>query len=220
MNFYERWILPRLLDLAMRNKEITRFRARLVPQARGAALEVGLGSGLNLPFYGARVERLVAVDPSEELLRMAKGRARRAGIPVEFILQSGEALPLADASVDTAVFTFALCTIPDPSKALREARRVLKPTGELLFAEHGLAPDASVRRWQRRLNPLWRRVAGGCNLDRKIDELIAAAGFRFDQLEAEYAKGPRPWTYVYIGRAKPMSAFDLPVRPLIENPRR
>jgi ubiquinone/menaquinone biosynthesis C-methylase UbiE len=203
MNLYERWILPRLLDLVMRNKEVTRFRARLIPQARGATLEVGVGSGLNLPFYGARVERLVAVDPSEELLRMAKRRARGAAIPIEFIPHTAEALPLADASVDTAVFTFTLCTIPDPLKALREARRVLKPSGELLFAEHGLAPDEGVQRWQRRLNPLWRRVAGGCNLDRKIDALIGAAGFRLAGLQTEYAKGPRPMSYVYSGRARP-----------------
>lgn len=203
MNLYERWVLPRLLDLAMRNKEATRFRARLIPWARGAALEVGVGSGLNLPFYGAQVERLVAVDPSEKLLRMARRRARSATIPIEFITHSGEALPLADASVDTAVFTFTLCTIPDPLKALREARRVLKPSGELLFAEHGLAPEAGVQRWQQRLNPLWRRVAGGCNLDRRIDELIATAGFRFSGLEKEYAKGPRPMSYIYIGRASP-----------------
>lgn len=203
MNLYERWILPRLLDLAMRNKEATRFRARLIPQARGATLEVGIGSGLNLPFYGESVERLFGVDPSEALLRMARKRARGAAIPIEFIAHPGEALPLADASVDTAVFTFTLCTIPDPLKALREARRVLKPSGELLFAEHGLAPDEGVQRWQRRLNPLWRRVAGGCNLDRKIDELIGAAGFRLAGLQTEYAKGPRPMSYVYSGRARP-----------------
>jgi ubiquinone/menaquinone biosynthesis C-methylase UbiE len=112
VNLYERWILPRLLDLAMRNKEATRFRARLIPQARGATLEVGIGSGLNLPFYGESVERLFGVDPSEALLRMARKRARGAAIPIEFIPNSGEALPLADASVDTAVFTFTLCTIP------------------------------------------------------------------------------------------------------------
>lgn len=201
--FYERRILPRLLDFAMRGKEATRFRARLVPQARGATLEVGVGSGLNLPFYGERVDRLVGVDPSEALLRMARKRARDAVVPVELMADSGEALPLTDASVDTVVFTFALCTIPDPGKALREARRVLKPSGQLLFAEHGLAPDEGVRRWQRRLNPLWRRVAGGCNLDRKVDELIAAAGFRLAGLETEYAKGPRLMSYVYLGRARP-----------------
>jgi ubiquinone/menaquinone biosynthesis C-methylase UbiE len=203
VNFYEQWILPRLLDLALRNKEATRYRTRLVPHARGATVEVGVGSGLNLPFYGEQVERLVAVDPSEELLRMARKRARGMALPIEFIAHTGEALPLADASVDTAVFTFTLCTIPDPLKALREARRVLKPSGELLFAEHGLAPDEGVQRWQRRLNPLWRRIAGGCNLDRKIDELIGAAGFRLAGLQSEYAKGPRPMSYVYSGRARP-----------------
>jgi ubiquinone/menaquinone biosynthesis C-methylase UbiE len=204
VGLYQRYVLPRLLDLAMRNEEATRFRARLVPQARGTTLEVGVGSGLNLPFYGAQVERLVGVDPSRELLRMAQRRADRAAVPVELIAHTGEALPLADASVDTAVFTFTLCSIPDPMKALREARRVLKPGGELLFAEHGLAPDTAVQRWQRRLNPLWRHVAGGCNLDRKIDELIAAAGFRLTRLEVEYAKGPRPMSYVYTGRARPV----------------
>lgn len=201
MNLYERCLLPRLLDLVMRNKEATRFRARLVPQARGTALEIGIGSGLNLPFYGGQVERLIVVDPSEALLRIAKKRARRMAIPIEFIRHTGEALPLADASVDTVVFTFTLCTIPDPLKALREARRVLKLGGDLLFAEHGLAPDPAVRRWQRRLNPLWRRVAGGCNLDRRIDDLIATAGFRLAGLDTEYAKGPRPMSYVYSGRA-------------------
>lgn len=203
MNFYERRILPFLLDLAMRNKEVKRFRAQVVPAARGATLEVGIGSGLNLPFYGAEVARLIAVDPSEELLRMARRRACAAAFPVELLLRPGEELPLENASVDSAVLTFTLCTIPDPLKALREVRRVLKPSGELLFAEHGIAPDENVRRWQRRLNPLWRRVAGGCNLDRKIDELIGAAGFRFTALASDYAKGPRPMSYVYVGRARP-----------------
>jgi ubiquinone/menaquinone biosynthesis C-methylase UbiE len=124
----------------MRNTEVTRFRGRVVPAARGAALEIGIGSGRNLPFYGVQVERLVAVDPSTELIAMAKKRAQRTAFPIEFLLRSGEELPLADASIDSAVFTFTLCTNPDPLKALREARRVLKPSGELLFAEHGLAP--------------------------------------------------------------------------------
>jgi ubiquinone/menaquinone biosynthesis C-methylase UbiE len=202
-SFYTRRILPRLIDLGMRGKEATRFRARVVPQARGTALEVGVGSGLNLPFYGTRVERLIALDPSEELLRMAKRRARGVAFPLELMARSGEALPLPDASIDTVVFTFTLCTIPDPLAALREARRVLKVSGELLFAEHGLAPEPGVQRWQRRLNPFWRRVAGGCNLDRSIDEVIQAAGFRFASLQTEYARGPRLMSYIYFGRAHP-----------------
>lgn len=202
-SFYERRILPRLLDLAMRNKEAARFRARLVPRARGLTLEIGIGSGLNLPFYSNGLERLVGIDPSEALLAMARKRACEAAFPVELARRSGESLPFPDSSVDTVVFTFALCTIPDPGKALREARRVLKPSGELLFAEHGLAPDEAVRRWQRRLNPLWRRLAGGCHLDRRIDRLIAGSGFRVAEVETAYAKGPRPMSYVYLGRGLP-----------------
>lgn len=203
VQFYERRILPPLLDFAMRNREVTRYRAQVVPGARGTTLEIGAGSGLNLRFYGAGVERLIAVDPSEELMRRARGRARAAPYPIEFLVRGAEELPLPGASVDTVVITFTLCTIADPLRALREARRVLRPGGELLFAEHGLAPDEGVRRWQRRLNPLWRRVAGGCNLDRRIDELIASAGFRLAGIETGYAKGPRPMSYIYAGRAAP-----------------
>ena len=205
MSFYARRILPPLIDLSMRNKEATRFRARLVPNATGVTLEVGVGSGLNLPFYSERVTRLFAVDPSVELLRMAKKKSGATPFPVAFLAQSGEELPIEQESIDTVVLTYTLCSIPDPAKAMRELRRVLKPSGELLFAEHGLSRDAAVQRWQRRLNPLWRRVAGGCNLDRKIDELIASAGFQLVELKNEYAKGPKPMTYMYSGRARPIS---------------
>jgi ubiquinone/menaquinone biosynthesis C-methylase UbiE len=203
MNLYDKWILPRLLDLAMRNSELTRYRSRLVPAAHGITLEVGIGSGLNLPFYGMRVDRLYAIDPSEELLRMARKKARTVPFPVKFFARSGEAIPLDDHAVDSVVTTWTLCTIPDPLRALREMRRVLKPGGTLFFAEHGLAPEPSVRRWQRRLNPLWRKIGGGCNLDRKMDELIGAACFRITSLTTEYVKGPRPMSYFYIGQAQP-----------------
>jgi len=202
MSPYDRWILPWLLDFVMRNKEVTRYRSRLVPAARGVVLEMGIGSGLNLPFYGAQVERVYAVDPSAELLRLARRRARSVPFPVEFFARPGESIPIEDDSVDSVVTTFTLCTIADPFAALREMRRVLRPTGWLLFAEHGLAPDASVRRWQHRCNPLWNRIAGGCNLDRKMDELISSAGFRIAELTAEYAKGPRPLSYIYAGSAR------------------
>ena len=162
MSLYERWLLPRLLDLAMRNEVASRYRAQLVPQARGTVLEVGVGSGLNLPFYGHGVESLFALDPSEALLKMARGRARSAPFRVEFIARSGEEIPLPDDSVDTVVATWTLCTIPDPVRALGEMRRVLRPRGALLFAEHGIAPDARVRAWQSRLDRVWRRLAGGC----------------------------------------------------------
>jgi len=203
MNFYEQWILPRLVDVAMRNKEATRYRSQIVPQARGSVLEIGVGSGLNLPFYGADVEQLYALDPSEELLTMARKKARDMALPVKFITHSGEAIPLDTGSVDTVVTTWTLCTIPDPVQALKEMRRVLKPDGVMLFAEHGLAPEANVQGWQRRLNPLWRRIAGGCNLDRKIDQLMQTAGFQITAIEMNYAKGPRPMSYVYAGQAQP-----------------
>ncbi len=203
MNFYKKWILPRLTDLAMRNKEATRYRSQIVPQARGSVLEIGVGSGLNLPFYGADVKQLCALDPSEELLTMARKNARGMALPIEFITRSGENIPLDAGTVDTVVTTWTLCTIPDPVQALKEMRRVLKPDGVMLFAEHGLAPEANIQGWQRRLNPLWRRIAGGCNLDRKIDQLIQTAGFQITAIETDYAKGPRPMSYVYAGQAQP-----------------
>lgn len=203
MNVYEKWILPQLTDLVMRNKEAMRYRSHLVPQACGTVLEIGVGSGLNLPFYGAGVNRLFALDPSEELLRMAKKKAGAAVFPVEFLTHSGEEIPLDDGCVDMVVTTWTLCTIPDAVRALKEMRRVLKPGGTLLFAEHGLAADASVRAWQQRINPVWRRFTGGCNLNRKMDELIRAAGFTIVQLDTEYAKGLRPMSYIYSGRAQP-----------------
>ncbi len=203
MSLYDNWILPSVLDIVMRNKEVTRYRSALVPDARGAVLEVGIGSGLNLPFYGAQVERLYAIDPSESLLRIARRRARSAPFPVEFFARCAEAIPIEDHCVDTVLTTFTLCTIADPLAALHEMRRVLKPTGRLLFAEHGFAPDPSVQRWQHRCNPLWNRLAGGCNLDRRIDALIRSAGFHIAALTAKYAKGPRPLSYIYAGSARP-----------------
>ncbi len=204
MSFYDRWILPYLIDLSMRNKEATRYRAKIVPEACGTILEIGIGSGLNLAFYGPSVERLYGLDPSEELLRMARRKARAARFPVEFLNRTGEEIPLDDAAVNTVVTTWTLCSIPDPIKALKEMRRVLKPGGALIFAEHGLAPEVGVQRWQKRLNPVWNRIGGGCNLDRKMDALISAAGFAITDLTTEYAKGPRPMSYIYCGRARPV----------------
>ncbi len=203
MRIYERWLLPRLIDLAMRNKEATRYRQKMIPGARGRVLEIGVGSGLNLPFYGPEVAHLYALDPSEALLAMAGRKRAPGGVPVEFLQGSAEEIPLATRSIDTVVTTWTLCTVPDATRALREARRLLGPGGALLFVEHGLAPDPGVERWQLRLNPVWRRCSGGCNLDRKIDRLIREAGFEILELENEYAKGPRPFTYMYFGRARP-----------------
>ena len=200
--FYERRILPWLIEIAMRNKEATRYRKRVIPRATGRVLEVGAGSGLNLPFYGAGVSHLFALEPSPELRKMAARRTKDGRFTVEFIDRSAEEIPLDPASVDTVVTTWTLCTIPDPIGALQEMRRVLKPAGALLFVEHGLAPDAGVRAWQRRLNPLWNRIGGGCNLDRKIDDLIVRSGFRLGELETEYVKGLKPMSYTYSGCAR------------------
>jgi len=205
MGTYRHWIFPRLLDLVMRAPQVAAYRRRIVPRAHGRVLEVGIGSGLNLPLYGPAVQSLYGLDPSTELLQMTTRRAQQAGIDIQLFDRSAEQIPLEDRSVDTVVMTWTLCSIPDPLGALREMRRVLKPGGELLFVEHGLAPDAGVRAWQHRLNPLWNRMAGGCNLDRKMDELIAAAGFRLTELDTGYAPGPqlaRPWTYMYDGCAE------------------
>ena len=201
MGCYERWILPRLLDLVMRHREATRYRAQIVPQARGTVLEIGVGSGLNLPFYDAGVEKIYGLDPSLELLAMAGRRARATAFPVEFLAHPAEAVPLPDASVDSVVMTWTLCSIADPLRALHEMRRVLRPGGLLLFAEHGLAPEAGVQGWQQRLDPLWGRIAGGCHLNRKMDALITAAGFHIRTLHTGYAGGPRPMSYVYAGGA-------------------
>lgn len=203
MSFYARWIFPWLLDLGMRNKEARRFRERVIPQATGQVLEIGIGSGLNLPFYSAGVEQLFALEPSPELRRMAGRRTMGTRFSVEFLDRSAEEIPLERGSVDTVVTTWTLCTIPDAVRALQEMKRVLKPSGALLFVEHGLAPDPGVRAWQHRLNPLWNRIGCGCNLNRKIDDLVAQAGFRIVDLQTEYAKGPKPMSFIYCGRARP-----------------
>ncbi len=203
MGFYSKWILPHLTELAMRNDEAARYRARIVPQARGAVLEVGAGSGLNLPFYGSGVERVMALDPSPELLHKARKRAGSVRFPVEFVEGGAEQIPLADHAVDSVVMTWTLCSIPNPARALSEIRRVLKPDGSLWFAEHGLAPEPTVAALQNRLSPLWARFAGGCHLNRKMDKLILAAGFRLEDFVAEYAKGLRILSFFCMGRARP-----------------
>jgi ubiquinone/menaquinone biosynthesis C-methylase UbiE len=203
MRLYERYVLPRLIDLAMRNKAAVAERARLIPIAAGTVLEVGIGSGLNLPFYARAVRQLYGVDPRRELWALARQRVERAPFPVVYLQASAERIPMADGTVDAVVTTWTLCSIPDARRALREMKRVLGPEGRLLFVEHGLAPDPRVAAWQARLNPAWTRIAGGCNLDRKIDSLVRDAGFRLAEIEQAYGPGPRAMAYVYRGVALP-----------------
>jgi ubiquinone/menaquinone biosynthesis C-methylase UbiE len=203
VGFYAKYVLPRIIDLAMRNKEAARLRAVWIPHARGEVLELGIGSGLNLPFYSSDVQRVCGVDPSIELQRMAHKRAVAAPIRVEFLPQSAEEqLPLDNASIDTVVVTWTMCSIVSPSKALEQVKRVLKASGRLIFIEHGRAPDPRVVVWQDRLTPVWKRVGGGCHLNRKVDEIITDAGFQIIELKTCYLAGPRPMTYTYQGLAQ------------------
>jgi ubiquinone/menaquinone biosynthesis C-methylase UbiE len=201
MGVYERWIVPRLLDLAMRNRLLHHHRQQTLASARGLVLEVGVGSGVNLPLYGPAVTRVVGLDPSPQLLRLASRRAADAVVPVSLLRGSAEHVPFADAVFDTIVMTWTLCSIPNPMAALTEMRRVLRPGGRLIFVEHGLSPEIKTARWQHRLTPYWKRISGGCHLDRKMDELIRSAGFEIDAMETGYMKGPKPWTFMYQGAA-------------------
>lgn len=205
MGLYARFVVPALIDLAMRQGQLEEYRRHVVPAARGRVLEIGVGSGLNLPFYGEAAEIVLAIDPSRPLLRKAMRRAEKARVPIDLREGSATEIPFADRSLDTVVMTWTLCSIAEPAQALAEMRRVLKPQGALLFIEHGLSSEPAVARWQKRLTPLWRPLAGGCHLDRKIDRLIADAGFRIAELKNFYAAGPRPLTYFYEGRAEPVS---------------
>jgi ubiquinone/menaquinone biosynthesis C-methylase UbiE len=203
MGFYAKYILPRLIDLAMRNKDVAHLRAECVPHAQGKVLEIGIGSGLNLPYYSSQVQHVYGVDPSSELQRMAARKIAAVPFEVSLFRQSAEdQLPLADQGIDSALMTWSLCSIPNPEVALRQIRRVLKPSGRLIFIEHGRSPDANVTRWQDRLTPAWKRIAGGCHLDRRIDELIRGAGFQILDLQTFYLPGPHPMTYTYKGCAQ------------------
>lgn len=202
MGLYDRHVLPRLVHLACGLKPTMRQRGKVVPQARGRVLEVGIGSGLNLPFYdAAKVSKVWGLDPSQEMIGMARRAAASLPFEVEFIGLPGDEIPLDDASIDTVVVTYTLCTIPDAAAALRQIGRVLRPGGELIFCEHGEAPDAGVRRWQDRLNPVWKRLGGGCHLNRPIPALIEAGGFRITRLETMYIPGWRPASFNYWGSA-------------------
>lgn len=202
MGLYGRYVLPRVVHLTCSAKPNMRQRQKLVPLAKGRVLEVGIGSGLNLPFYDpATVTEVWGLDPSPELTRLAADAAERAPFEVAFVSAGAEEMPLDNDSFDTVLLTYTLCTISDVAPALREMARVLRPDGELLFCEHGAAPDAGVRRWQDRLNPLWRRLGGGCQLNRDIPGLIRHGGFEITGMETMYIPGWRPASFNYWGSA-------------------
>lgn len=201
MGFYQARILPCLIHLSMRQRNLLAYRQRVIPLAEGRVLEIGVGSGLNLPLYSSRAESVIALDPSPELLDMARQTAARMALSVKLLEASAEAIPLDDKSINTVLTSWTLCTIPDVQRALGEARRVLKPNGRLLFVEHGLAPDASVQKWQNWLTPAWKRIGGGCHLNRPIRALIESAGFRIERLETGYMNALKPMTFMYEGAA-------------------
>jgi ubiquinone/menaquinone biosynthesis C-methylase UbiE len=203
MSFYQRYIIPHLTHLAMRQKQLLPFRQRVIGAAEGRVLEIGIGSGLNFPLYGGTVTSVIGLEPSSELLNMARPRAEAAATPITLLDGSAETIPLDSGSIDTVVTTWTLCTIPNAAQALGEMRRVLRPGGALLFVEHGRAPEPGVARWQDRLDPLWFRLAGGCHLNRKMDDLICGNGFRIEAMENARIPGPRTHTYLYQGRARP-----------------
>lgn len=202
--FYDNHILPHLVHHVCVHEKFADERDQIVPRAAGTVVEYGMGSGLNLPFYDAsRVSRVIGIDPSVSLALKAAQRLAAAPFPAEMLTGSAEDLPLADNSADTVLSTFTLCTIPDLSRAFDEARRVLKPGGEFLFCEHGLSEDASVAKWQNRLNPLWTPFSGGCHLNRDIPGLIGAAGFEISELRSGYLDGaPGIGGYLYRGVAR------------------
>ncbi len=204
MGLYETYVLPHLIGLACSGGDIAKQRSRIVPRATGRVLEVGMGPGLNLPFYDrSEVELVWGLEPSPGMRRKAAGALEATDLDVRWLDLPGEEIPLDDDSVDTVVLTYTLCTIADPGRALAQMRRVLAPDGLLLFSEHGAAPDDSVRTWQRRIDPVWTRVAGGCHITRPIPELIESAGFELVEVESAYLPGPKIASYHSWGAARP-----------------
>jgi ubiquinone/menaquinone biosynthesis C-methylase UbiE len=201
MPFYTDHLLPRFVHLALRSRRFGKLREETVQGLSGTVLEVGFGSGLNLPYYSPQVSRLLAIEPSRDALRLARKAIAAAPFPVEHAGDTAEALPLSAGSVDAAVSTWTLCTIPDAARALREIRRVLKPEGTFHFIEHGLSDEPRVARWQNRLTPLQKRLAGGCHLNRPIERMIEEAGFRLERMDRFYGQGPKVVMYFYVGVA-------------------
>ena len=202
MSLYENYVLPHVINCACGMKDVMKQRAKVVPKGYGQVLEVGMGSGLNLEYYDrSKVDVVWGLEPSEGMRRKAQPLLDETDLDVRWLDLPGENVPLDDNSIDSVMLTYTLCTIPDWHKALLEMRRVLKPDGQLFFCEHGEAPDEDVKRWQKRINPVWKLIAGGCHLNRRIPACLEQAGFSISGLEQGYLKGPRIATYNYWGSA-------------------
>ena len=201
MGIYREQVLPRVINWSLDNADIRRWRERCVDGLHGVVVEPGFGSGLNLPVYPAEVTKVYAIEPAALGQKLAAERLAASPVPVEFIGLDGADIPLDDASCDSALLTFTLCTIPDAARALAELRRVLKPGGRLHFLEHGHSPEPNIATWQRRLEPAQKVIGDGCHLTRDITALIRDAGFGIDWVEETYAKGPKPWSFFYLGQA-------------------
>jgi len=205
MSIWEEYFVPPLINLACGAKPIRYQRQKVVPKARGEVLEVGFGSGLNMPYYNSdNVSRIFALEPSAGMRKRAAERVAASDIPVEFLDLPGEQIPLEDKSVDTVLITYTMCTIPDVMTALAGIKRVIKPGGEMIFCEHGLAPDPEVRKWQERIEPIWKPIGGGCHLTRSVPDMLNVAGFEIVEMDQMYLPStPRPMGYNYWGTAKP-----------------
>jgi ubiquinone/menaquinone biosynthesis C-methylase UbiE len=204
MGLYDKYFLPKFLDVACGSKPILKQREKVVPHCTGRVLEVGMGSGLNLPYYNpSKIDMVFGLEPAPAMVALAKPKADAVPFPVEFIDLPGEEIPLEDNSIDTVLLTYTLCTIPGAEAALAGMRRVLKPGGKLLFCEHGRAPDAAIEKWQNRINGAWRHIAGGCNVNRDIPGLIKASGFNITDMDSMYLPStPRVLGFNYWGSAK------------------
>jgi SAM-dependent methyltransferase len=202
MGLYSKYILPKATHWACSQNPTMRQREKVIPLAYGKVLEIGIGSGLNLPFYDlTKIKHLIGIDPSLENWNVNRSSNRQNGLEVEFLQAYAENMPFDNKQFDTAVITYSLCSIGDPAASLEEIKRVLKPGGKLIFCEHGLAPDKNVRKWQKRLNPLWRSFSGGCNMNRNIPKLINEGGFKMNSLDTMYLPGWRVLNYNYWGTA-------------------
>lgn len=202
MGFYDEHVLPHVIDVVMDTAQTREIRQRVCSDLRGVVVEIGFGTGHNLPFLPTEVTQLRAVEPSQRSIKIAAERTAASAVPVVVVGLDGQRMPLEDDCADALLCTWSLCTIPDPHAAVREMARVLKPGGELHFVEHGLAPERNVRRWQNRLNGIQQRIAGGCHLNRDIPSIIESAGMEITRLETYYATAvPKPYVFLFEGTA-------------------